>query len=210
MDRHYRRHLPHQVPKGFPIFLTWNLKGAFSLHGVERIRNERERLRKEPSRGETLSERKVRHDKLIFALSDRFLDNAEHGPLDLKDAANAKIVEDEILSGANVRYELLAWCILANHVHVLLLPNLDLEIVTQKIKGRTAFEINGRQSQRGRVFWQSESYDHWARNEEEVYRIIAYIENNPVVADLCKLPEEWRWSSARHRKDWQIGKPFVG
>lgn len=28
MKRQYYRHLPHQIPEGFPIFLTWNLKGA--------------------------------------------------------------------------------------------------------------------------------------------------------------------------------------
>jgi hypothetical protein len=44
MKRQYERHLPHQVPEGFPIFLTWNLKGAFPKDVVKRLRDERARL----------------------------------------------------------------------------------------------------------------------------------------------------------------------
>ena len=53
------------------------------------------------------------------------------------------------------------------------------------------------------AFWQSESYDHWVRDDDELLRIIDYIENNPVKAGLAALPEDYRWSSARIRK--QLG-----
>ena len=39
-----------------------------------------------------------------------------------------------------------------------------------------------------------------ARDEDEFYRIIAYIENSPVKAGLASLPEGWPWSSAAERK----------
>jgi hypothetical protein len=84
-----------------------------------------------------------------------------------------------------------------------------LDLVTRRIKGYTAHEINGLQEARGRVFWQDESYDHWARDEAEMFRIIHYIENNPVAARLCRSPEEWPWSSARLRSDWTRGGPYV-
>ncbi len=209
MKQHYQRHLPHQVPDGFPIFLTWNLKGAFRDEVVAQIRAERERLIKEPVRtNETPAERKIRHDKLVFACSDRFLDAAERGPLDLKDPANAKIVEDAILFGVAERFELLAWCVMANHVHLLLQPIWELARITKGIKGFTAREINKRQRQTGRVFWQDESYDHWARDDDEVLRIINYIERNPVAAGLCEKPEDWQWSSARFRLTWKSAEPL--
>jgi putative transposase len=211
MDQHYKRHLPHQVPSGFPIFLTWNLKGAFPREVIDKVRQERERLEKEPLRArESPKDRKIRHDKLVFVHADRFLDAADKGPLDFKEPENAKIVEDAILAGATDHYDLLAWCVMANHVHVLLLPRVDLAIITQRLKGGTSFQINKRQSQRGRVFWQDESYDHWARDKDEVIRIIEYIENNPVAAGLCARPEEWPWSSARFRKAWPFGERFPG
>ncbi|MBM3996731.1 MAG: hypothetical protein FJ303_21635 [Planctomycetes bacterium] len=209
MKRHYERHLPHQVPEGFPIFLTWNLKGAFPDEAIEKIRAERQRLEREsPRPSESARDRKIRHDKLLFAYSDRFLDAATQGPLDLKETANARIVEDSILFGVPERYDLFAWCVMANHVHVLLHPRWELARITKGIKGFTAREVNAAQRQRGRVFWQGESYDHWARDDEEVLRIIAYIENNPVAAGLCAKPEDWLWSSARFRirHAWEVGR----
>lgn len=69
MKRHYERHLPHQVPEGFPIFLTWNLKGAFPDEAIEKIRAERQRLEREsPRPSESARDRKIRHDKLYVRL----------------------------------------------------------------------------------------------------------------------------------------------
>jgi type I restriction enzyme R subunit len=209
MQLSYHRHLPHQVPEGFPIFLTWNLKGALPREVIDMLRRERRRLEREPPRpSEPTKDRQMRHDKLIFAMADRFLDRNDEGPTYLKDPTAAKIVEDSILFGVPERYDLFAWCVMANHVHVLLTSHWELEKITQGIKGYTAHQINAAQDQRGRVFWQDECYDHWARDEEEMLRIIYYIENNPVAAGLCVRPEDWPWSSARRRTTWPPGEPF--
>ena len=48
-------------------------------------------------------------------MSDRFLDQAQDGPLHLKDPKAAKIVEDSVLFGAGDRYDLYAWSVMANH-----------------------------------------------------------------------------------------------
>jgi REP element-mobilizing transposase RayT len=207
MQREYERHLPHQVPEGVPIFLTWNLKGAMPRDVHVRLQREREQLERQPPRaGESPRDRALRHGKLIFAKSDEFLDRAEAGPLHLKDPAAAKIVEEAILFGTQERHALLAWCVMANHVHVLLTPLWPLAKVTQGLKGFTAHEINRLQNEVGRTFWVDESYDHWARDEEELLRIIVYIENNPVKAGLCEKPEDWQWSSARFRQWWPRGE----
>lgn len=205
----YRRHLPHQVPRGFPIFLTWNLKGALPAEALDRLRQERKRLENQPRRpNEAKWERRVREAKILFALADRALDGATDGPHFLRDPDASKCVEDSILFGVPERYALYAWCVMSNHVHALFTPICDLKDVAQGIKGFTAHEINGMQNARGRTFWQDESYDHWARDEEELIRIILYIENNPVVAGLCEKPEDWRWSSPRHRSNWPRGVPL--
>jgi REP element-mobilizing transposase RayT len=178
---------------------------------IKKLVERREGLRAQPTRpGETLAERAIRENKVIFAMADRFLDHAVTGPVHLKDSRAAKIVEDSILFGAAERYDLFAWCVMANHVHVLLMPRWKLQKITQGIKGTTAYEINGVQNARGRIFWLDESYDHWARDEEEIHRIIRYIESNPVKAGLCARPEEWPWSSARFRRDWPVGGVYKG
>jgi hypothetical protein len=64
------------------------------------------------------------------------------------------------------------------------------------LKGVTAREANCILHNRGQHFWQDESFDHWVRTSAEFDRIQAYIERNPVSAQLVSKPEEWPWSSA--------------
>jgi REP element-mobilizing transposase RayT len=211
MKRQYERHLPHQIPDGSPIFLTWNLKAAFPKEVVERLRQERARLSQQPVRpGELPRDRKIREGKIVFLLADRYLDSSRHGPLHLKKRTAAHLVESAILFGSVERYALYAWCVMANHVHVLVTPRWQLRKITQGIKGYTARQINALDGQRGRTFWQDESFDHWARDEDELMRIIEYIENNPVAAGLCRQPDDWRWSSARYRTTWPAGTVYLG
>ena len=49
------------------------------------------------------------------------------------------------------------------------------------------------------------------RDDGEFYRIIAYIENNPVKAGLVAPAEEWPWSSARMRakRAWSNIRPLT-
>jgi REP element-mobilizing transposase RayT len=209
---YYERHLPHQLPGGFPIFLSWNLKGSLPKNVIAGLDHERCRLSREPDRsGETDQQRRSRHSKLLFAQRDRYLDIAQHGPMHLKDPRAAQVVVESILWGVPARYDLYAYVVMANHVHVLLAPKVDMNVITQGMKGFTSHKINGIQNVRGRILWQDESYDHWARDEEEMRRIIAYIENNPVAAELCIQPHDWPRSSAawRERLGGKIGEHFM-
>jgi len=208
--RIYARHLPHQIPPDTPIFITWNLKGAMPTSEIEAVRRERARLEARPPRtGEITADRRIRESKILFAAADRYLDPAVDGPANLGDPNAARIVDDFIRSGAGQHYGLFAWCVMSNHVHVLLKPNGELKDVMQRIKGSTSFRINALQRERGRILWQDESYDHWVRDEEELFRIIGYIENNPVAAGLCQHPADWPWSSARLRSDWVAGEVYL-
>jgi len=95
----------------------------------------------------------------------------------------------------------------SQQVDVLSLRYVPLRRITQAIKGYTAREANRLLSRTGQPFWQDESYDHWARDEAELRRIVVYTEGDPVRSGLVASPEEWRWSSAWERKwgrmkDW--------
>ncbi len=129
---------------------------------------------------------------------DRELDNPSNGPFWLKDAHVANCVSHVLFAGAASwrLYELDAWVIMANHVHVLVRPLVPLEKALMNIKSASARAANAILGRAGEPFWQGESYDHWVRSSEERGRIIRYIENNPVNAGLVEAPEEWRWSSA--------------
>jgi putative transposase len=210
--RSYRRHLPHYFPEGFPVFFTWNLKGSLPKAVAKDLEIKRTQLEEEPPvLGESSSNRKIREQKILFSLRDNYLDGATDGPLHLREPTVAKIVVDSILFGAPERYELYAFVVMANHVHLVILPRREPEEILQGIKGFTSRQINRLHQRTGRVFWQDETYDHWVRDLEELRRIIEYVENNPVVAGLCAKSEDWIWSSAAMRKerDWKKGDALL-
>lgn len=210
MKRSYRRHLPHQIPEDTPIFVTFCLKGALPKRVRTYLRQERERLELQPrQKGESTPERKNRVDKILFGIMDRALDSNPAGVLHLKNEQCASLVENVMLFGAGSRYDLLAWCVMANHVHALLKPGRDFSRLMQGIKGYSAYRVNQLLRTQGQAFWLDESYDHWPRDEDELFRIIQYIEFNPVAAGLCQSPSDWRWSSASRRTDWPLGTPYV-
>ena len=84
---------------------------------------------------------------------------------------------------------------MANHVHILIYPKAELPRITRAVKNYSAREANKTLGRSGLPFWKDESYDHWVRDDEELNKIVRYIEFNPVAAGLVTKPEEWRWSS---------------
>lgn len=222
---YYRRNLPHWQPPSAAIFLTFQLNGSLPRGARERLAATRALLERETARaGEQPYQRRARHNKKLFAVLDQILDKAESGPLWLKDERIAALVESALLDRYRDLYTLWAYVVMANHVHVLLQPKLvirpekdqiptyvALKDITKRLKGYTALEANRLLHRSGSAFWQQESFDHWVRDEREFYRIVAYIENNPVKAGLVSRPEDWRWSSAHERlkRRWTDVRPLT-
>ncbi len=79
------------------------------------------------------------------------------------------------------------------------------EIISHSIQSYTATMCNRVRGASG-AYWQTETFDHWVRDDSEMLRIIDYIEQNPVKANLVNSPEEWRWSSARLRAETGVAR----
>ncbi|WP_421999110.1 REP-associated tyrosine transposase [Reyranella sp.] len=130
---------------------------------------------------------------------DRALDSGR-GACWLAQPAIASTVEDAILHFDGERYRLLAWCIMPNHVHVVVepAPGHSLGSIVRSWKSFTA---NGGNRLLGRdgPFWHRDYFDRFIRDEGHLARTIDYVENNPVKAGLVPEPAGWRWSSARLR-----------
>jgi REP element-mobilizing transposase RayT len=158
------------------LFVTWRLHGSL------------------PPRARLIAIRSGEE----FVEWDLVLDRATDGPLWLRDARVAKLVADSFLYSQSElhRYDLRAWVVMANHVHLLFLPNAALSRITKALKNSTSLRANALLGRTGSPFWQRESFDHWIRNGDEYGRVVRYIENNPVKAGLVARPEDWRWSSA--------------
>ena len=116
----------------------------------------------------------------------------------LNDPAIAQLVVTSLRYHAIAlkQYELYAFVLMGNHVHVLLKPMVPPPKLLQSLKRYTARQANLLLGRTGRRFWQNESSDHWVRNGEEFDRIVAYIHNNPVRAGFVDSAEQYRWSSA--------------
>jgi REP element-mobilizing transposase RayT len=129
---------------------------------------------------------------------DRLLDTTRTGPLHLRRLEFAEMMVEAIRYREREGvYVLHNYVVMANHVHLLISPRIELPKLTHSLKGFTARRANQMLGATGQPFWQDESYDRWVRDEVEFERIADYIENNPVSAGLCATPEEFPWSSGR-------------
>ena len=172
-----RRRLPHIYPKGCWLFVTWHLFGSLprTLYPPPG----------KPSAGKA------------FVWMDRYLDTTCIGPMFLRRSDVASLVVAALRRGLTLgMYDLRAFVVMGNHVHVLLRPVDEASRALQWIKGTSAREANQLLARTGKPFWQRESYDHWVRDERQMERIVAYIENNPVTAGLAAVASEFPWSSA--------------
>ena len=186
-----RGYLPHFDGGQIPQFLTFRLCDSLPQSLLKKWKQ---------SSGEGKEERIVFRKTL-----ERFLD-AGYGECYLRDPSAAKLVEDSLKFHHDKKYRLVAWVIMPNHVHFLVIPYEGVEISTiaHSIKSYTAHEINkllGREGQ----FWQHEPFDRYIRNARHFVSVIRYIENNPVEAGLCETVGEWPFSSAYKGDDAASG-----
>jgi len=159
----------------------------------------------DPERKKLLQEEEHRR---YFGHFDSFLDCAQAGNKWLADDGVAGIVHEAISHRDGSVYDLLAFCIMPNHVHLVFSPvgrlaesptmrdGVSHYIVTDilsSLKKFTALRANRILNREGQ-FWQHESYDHVVRSEGELTRIIQYVAFNPVNTGLCKRWQDWKWT----------------
>jgi putative transposase len=209
----FRRNLPHWQPEGGTFFVTFRLAGTLPKNVIDGLKMERQRLMsltKAPEYSE--QEWNLRIEKKLFAIWDQCLDRSDSAKW-LSEPCVANIVRENLYNHVGERYFLWAYVLMPNHVHILLTPHLSSEMQIDKnsrlkrgalssilhnLRGNTAYKANRLLGRTGK-FWQDEAYDHLVRDNDELQRIISYIENNPIKAGLVKKPEEWKFSSACDR-----------
>jgi REP element-mobilizing transposase RayT len=155
---------------------------------MEKIRQFREM----PNR-KIFKESKIIRDAWYFRNSDRFLDANPNGPYWLAKKDIAEILFQSLLFNNCKQYDLHAFCIMSNHVHVLLTARKGapkLFRMMQAHKSYTAVMANRILGRSGK-FWELESYDHLVRNNLSFQRILRYILNSPVKARLVQRWQDW-------------------
>jgi putative transposase len=202
-DIYYRRSLPHIHPDGYPLFITFRLADSLPIDVLRDLQTQRERERnalKNPSPDEIYE-----IEKKHFSRYDSWLDRCAFGPRWLEHENIADAVSEKIRSMNSKYFQLLAYCIMPNHVHLLIesivvgshhqgkTSKYPVTDTLRLLKGNTARACNLKLKRSGH-FWQHESYDHYVRDEQELERIIKYILNNPVKARLVKEWTDWRFN----------------
>ena len=174
---HYQRRLPHWDIVGTRLFVTFRLHGSLPPNRV---------FPPELTAGR------------VFVAMDKLLDHPASGPTFLNIPKIAAMVVAAIRDGDQRfhRYELHAFVVMPNHVHLLVTSKTPAAHWLRSLKGFTGHEASGTLTLNGTPFWQDESYDHLIRNDRELASVHRYIETNPVKAGLANKPEEFPWSSA--------------
>lgn len=95
----------------------------------------------------------------------------------------------------------LAWCLMDNHVHLILVPpSADaLRAVLSRTHTSYAQKINLREGLSGHLF--QGRFASYAMDQAHLMVAVRYVENNPVKAGLVANAADWRWSSARAHID---------
>ncbi|MFB1485790.1 MULTISPECIES: transposase [unclassified Thiocapsa] len=92
--------------------------------------------------------------------------------------------------------QVLVYCLMPNHVHLILVPGdeLGLRDALGEAHRRYTRMINFREGWRGHL-WQ-ERFHSFVMDERHLIAAARSVELNPVRARLCARTEDWPWSSA--------------
>ena len=188
---YYKRKLPHLQPPGAEYFLTTRLKWSLPKTAIQNLRKLRTELN-DHCRGLDFFVQK----KILDAYED-ILDGEKSSPQWLGINKVAKVVSEAIEYRHTKDYDLYAYCIMPNHLHLVFrhLPKENehpypVTDIMRKLKRYTARNANKVLGRRG-AFWQPESYDRVIRDQVERENTIRYVLNNPVKAGLVAYWEQW-------------------
>ena len=202
----YKRNLPHIHPNGAVFFVTYRLDFSYPTKFLEKQNERIDYYTQKLANIKNTEEKEIETllcAKYLFDYEETFL-NTYKSPKWLEEKDIADVVADSLLWGNSKRYDLISYCIMQNHVHILIKPisisenkSYPLSKIMFDHKRFTANKANSILQRKGH-FWFGESYDHVVRDEKEYSNIIKYILYNPVKAHLVGKPEEWKYSFSKY------------
>lgn len=188
--------LPHWTRESAAYAVTFRLEDSLPASVLRSWLAEREHIvTRAAALGRPLSvfEQK-RLDELHSERVERYLD-AGRGSCWMNRPEIAELVQSAVHHFDMERYTVFAWCVMPNHVHVVLQPGSGhtLPAVLHSWKSYTSLRANRLLGRRGPV-WQSEYYDHLIRDRTDLMRQIAYVLRNPASVGLA----DWHWVGRRN------------
>ena len=187
-------YLPHWTKEGSTYAVTFRLSDSLPQKVLSDWQFERENIIKTAQQmGRPLSDHEQKRLRDLYSEKvEKYLD-AGYGKCWMKDDRIGQIVSDALRHFDGDRYDLLAWCVIPNHVHVVIRPrnNHQLPDILHSWKSFTAHKANKILNREGQ-FWQREYYDHLIRDESDFNHCVEYILCNPEKAGL----KNWKLRSS--------------
>ncbi len=194
------RNLPHLFHHEKPIFITYRLNFTLPKQEMDkyqqRIKDWHRELESLPDDERT--QKLKTKDKRFFDWFDNLIGLSPDVPQILHQDGIREIIQESFHHFDGVRYTLLCYCIMPNHVHVLINPLVQedgnifsVSHIVYTWKRYTATAINRALGQQGSL-WQKECYDRLVRDKDDLGKLLGYIVNNPVEANLVKDWRDWK------------------
>ena len=201
IQRRQGHHLPHWTKSGATYAVNFRLADSLPASVLDAWRQERKEIlaaARQQDRPLTTHE-EMELDRLYSTRIAAFLDSG-HGACHLAKPEIASMVQDALRHFDGQRYDLIAWCIMPNHVHVMVRPleGHNLAGILHSWKSFTAKQANQQLGETG-SFWQEESYDHLIRDEDDFHYQLTYLLQNPEKAGLA----DWPWMTCKTQDSQQ-------
>ncbi len=100
-----------------------------------------------------------------------------------------------------------AYCLMGNHVHLVIDPCAQasgLSLLMKRLAGRQTRYVNVLEKRCG-TLWEGRYKSSPIGDEDHLLACCRYVELNPVRAGVVKKPEDYRWSSYRHKAGFGAG-----
>ncbi len=128
---YYKRNLPHWQPSGAEFFITFRLAGTLPKEAIQLLKEKQKQFYSISQNSKKPPVQKAKFADKIFEHYEKLLDSQFAGPTWLKEKDVAKIVTDSLHFYDQDRYDLYAYTIMSNHVHLVL--NILKRIIKQNI-----------------------------------------------------------------------------
>ena len=99
-----------------------------------------------------------------------------------------------------------AWCLMTNHVHLILDPGSDVKsigLLMKRLSGRQTRYVNKCERRTGSL-WEGRYKASPIQTDAYLLQCCRYVELNPVRAAIVDLPEGYPWSSYRAKLELEV------
>jgi putative transposase len=194
----HRSHGPHYQFRDSIIFLTWRLAFTLPSHVTEYFKLLNKTMQEIRSQDDLDNKKKNLHFYERFDQYDSALAGCKTPDFSLNDVDIAAIVKNSFHFYDGKKYLLHAYCLMSNHVHLVIMPIDDgpgeavkVSTIVQFLKRYTAREITRVRNRKIRV-WEHYYFDRFVRDYEDYGNVIGYVLNNPVKAGLVTVYSQWK------------------